>query len=336
MLVLRPVNQSDLDFVYQLACQSGAMVYTLPSDKSLLREKIDHSIWSFAQQVVSPGEERYLFVLENSATNERVGVAGIHALAGHKQPFYSFRNETLFHSSPSLGVHSRIHALTLTHDLSDHSQLVSFCLAKEVEHRVSPILLTLGRLLFMAAQPNRFSEHWMAVICGLCDQGDSPFWQDVGRRFFQMDYEAVELLNGPQGSSYIAQLMPHYPIYVPLLSQKAQAAIGQVNDSTHLQHQLLSDQGFRSNKYVEIFDAGPIVTAQANSLAIWQFCFKAQIELGDVLIGAKKYLLGFEHVNGFSTAMVHADVSGDRCVIDRETMAQLGLALAQKVTLFAL
>lgn len=336
MLVLRPVNQSDLDFVYQLACESGAMVYTLPSDKALLREKIAHSIWSFAQQVVSPGEERYLFVLENTTSKEKLGVAGVHALAGHKQPFYSFRNETLFHSSPSLDVHSRIHALTLTHDLSDHSQLVSFCLAKGVEQRISPVLLTLGRLLFMTAEPTRFSEHWMAVICGMCDGGYAPFWQDVGRRFFQMDYEAVEFLNGPQGSSFIAQLMPHYPIYVPLLSQEAQAAIGQVNDNAHLQHQLLTDQGFRSNKYVEIFDAGPIVTAQANSLDMWQFCFMAHVEQGDVQVGSKKYLLGFAHMDGFSTAMVRAHVSGDLCVIDRHTMAQLALAPAQKVTLFAL
>ena len=45
----------------------------------------------------------------------------------------------------------------------------------------------------------------------------SPFWDAIGRNFFDLNYAAAERLCGLKSRTFLAELMPHYPIYVPLL-----------------------------------------------------------------------------------------------------------------------
>ena len=120
MILFRPVQSNDIKQLEALAKASGALVSTLPEDHKHLGNKIEHSQSSFTQDVMTPGDESYLFVLENSETGQLLGSGGMNALAGHKAPYYSFRHDTKIHSSNKLNVHNRVHSLTLNHDLSDH------------------------------------------------------------------------------------------------------------------------------------------------------------------------------------------------------------------------
>ncbi len=88
-MLLRPVQHSDLDALFAIAQKSGAMVSTLPADRELLSRKIERSIHSFTQSVFCPGEEYYLFVLEDVASGRLLGTGAINALAGYRQPFYA-------------------------------------------------------------------------------------------------------------------------------------------------------------------------------------------------------------------------------------------------------
>ena len=131
MIILRPVQPHDSEQLEHLAKVSGPLVSTLPDDRAHLLKKIERSLASFAQTAVTPGDESYLFVLEETTTGKLLGTGGINALAGHTAPFYSFRHDIKIHSSQALNVHNRVHALTLNHDLSDHSQLCSFYICPE-------------------------------------------------------------------------------------------------------------------------------------------------------------------------------------------------------------
>ncbi|WP_194089524.1 arginine N-succinyltransferase [Vibrio hibernica] len=328
MVILRPATLNDIDQILHLAQNSGPMVCTLPAKRELLMAKIERSIDSFGQDVFCPGEESYFFVLEDTSSNELIGTGAINALAGYRSPFYSFRNDTLIHSSRQLNVHSRIHALTLSHDLSDHSQLCSFYIAPSTHNELSsnnqyPALITLGRLLFMTAYPERFSSEWMAVLPGIFDNdGRAPFWEHVGRKFFDMDYHQVEEYHGTQANTFIAELMPHHPLYVPLINEEAQSVMGQTHPQAELQCGLLCDQGFESDKYVEIFDAGPILTAPRHALAIWQQSQQATLTIKDSqqdqqYLQAQLYLQDQFHLNNQTYLIGITDSQGFRaCFID--------------------
>ena len=69
---------------------------------------------------------------------------------------------------------------------------------------------------------------------------------------------------------FIAELMPHHPLYVSLLAEEAQAALGQVHPDARLQFDLLEEDGFEADDFVEIFDAGPVVQARRTTLHSWQ------------------------------------------------------------------
>ena len=56
-----------------------------------------------------------------------------------------------------------------------------------------------GRLLFMAAHPERFADSVVTEIVGYSDEnGESPFWDAIGRNFFDLNYSDAERLCGPE------------------------------------------------------------------------------------------------------------------------------------------
>jgi len=266
-LVLRPVAPADLTALERIAAASADAINSLPHDREKLRIRIERSLEAFASQDASSGEETYLFVLEDLARGELVGCSGIAASAGFHDRFYSYRNEFVVHASAALGVSQRTHTLHLCHDLTGYTLLTSFYIDPAYESGLGPHLLSRARLLFIAQFAERFNDRIAAESPGLADaSGQSPFWDAVGRRFFGMDYPQAETLAGGRSKAFIADLMPHSAIYVPLLPEAAQWAIGQLHPVAELPFSILQDEGFDADTYVDIFDGGPTVEARLAEL----------------------------------------------------------------------
>ena len=66
--------------------------------------------------------------------------------------------------------------------------------------------------------------------------------------------------------TFIAELMPPNPIYVTLLSEAAQKALGQPHPVTVPNYELLQREGFQPGNYLDIFDAGPVLEARTDGL----------------------------------------------------------------------
>src|SRR5690606_16173283 len=62
--------------------------------------------------------------------------------------------------------------------------------------------------------------------------------------------------------SVLAELLPGYPLYVPMLPDSAQEVIGQVRPASQMVYDILMDEGFESDNYIDIFDGGPVVQAR--------------------------------------------------------------------------
>ena len=74
-----------------------------------------------------------------------------------------------------------------------------------------------------------------------------------------------------QSRTFLAELMPQYPIYVPMLPPAAQACIGRVHPDGQEAFDILAREGFETNSYVDIFDGGPTLHARiANIRSITQ------------------------------------------------------------------
>ncbi|MCE2918202.1 MAG: arginine N-succinyltransferase [Rubrivivax sp.] len=262
---LRAARPDDIDAFVRIAGASATGITTLPEDRAQLADRLNRSTQAGASSDEPSGEEIHLFVVEHDG--RIVGTSGIAASAGFADRFYSFRNEMVVQSSPVLAASNRIHTLHLCHDLTGHTLLTSFYIDPEYEATLAPQLLSRARLLFIAEFAERFSDRIASESPGLADDnGRCPFWDAVGRRFFAMDYPQVERLAGGRHKRFIAELMPQAPIYVPLLPNEAQWAIGQLHPVAELPFSILEDEGFDSETYVDIFDGGPTVDARVAML----------------------------------------------------------------------
>lgn len=267
--VLRPSQEGDLPALERMAAASAIGISSLPPDREALRERLRCSVRSFAQDAGEVGNDaHYLFVLEDRAQGGTlIGTSGIAASAGGGDRFYSYRNEFTVHASPALGVRNRIHTLHLSHDLTGTTLLTGFYIDPAHEAGPAAQLLSRGRLLFIATFPERFADRIASEHPGLADEaGRCPFWDAVGRRFFNLAYPEAERLAGGQGRAFLAELMPQSPIYVPLLDEATQWAIGQLHPVAELPFSILQDEGFDTDTWLNVFDGGPTLEGRPSLL----------------------------------------------------------------------
>ncbi|MEX3972356.1 arginine/ornithine succinyltransferase subunit alpha [Paraburkholderia caribensis] len=263
MLFVRPGRLADLDALQQMARTAQPVLHSLPHDRRALEARVALSEDSFRAEVDFPGEEFYLFVLEDSETGKLHGTSSIVAAAGYSEPFYVFRNDALIHASRELHVNRKIHALTMSHELTGKSRLAGFYINPAMRGDAAAHLMSRARMMYIAANRKRFTSEVFSLLLGVTDDtGVSPFWEAVGRKFFGRNFADIEVQSGGRSSTFIAEVMPSYPIYVPLLPEAAQRVLGEPDEKALLAYDIHMEEGFETDRYVDIFDAGPVLTAQ--------------------------------------------------------------------------
>lgn len=268
MYLVRPVEPADVGALEALLAASTPGVHTLPRTREKIAALVERSCASFAAHVDIPSEETYLFVLENIEQHELVGTAAIHASAGSNGTYFAFRNDVIQQVSRDLNISHSVHALTLCSELTAYSQLSGFSIRHGDSAGLEAALLSRARLLYAVLAPHRFGDRFFVPLAGVTDDnGQSPFWDALGRKFFKMDFlDAERVIGGARNRTLIVELMPHYPVYVPLLPGPAQAAMGQIHPKGQLAFDLLTEEGFEADEYIDIFDGGPILQAHKNAL----------------------------------------------------------------------
>ncbi|MCK2150631.1 arginine N-succinyltransferase [Marinobacter alexandrii] len=268
MWLVRPAQPDDLEQILEIAgTQSARLSSTLPKHSEALASKIEHSLASFAGTVPASEAPRFLFVLEDTNTGQVAGTAGIDARAGNGQPFYNYRRDALVHASHELGVSRRVEVLYPSHSLTDQTLLCSFSIRPELRETEAFELLSRARMLFIAEHREWFSSRLVVEIQGVQDEdGSVPFWDSLARHFFNMDFETADQYSSMLSKTFIAELMPPNPVYVTLLTERAQAALGQCHPLTKPNLELLLREGFHAGCYLDIFDAGPVLEARTDTV----------------------------------------------------------------------
>ncbi len=266
MLILRPVELRDLDDLVRMAGAAGKGLTTLPANPELLEARINEALDSFEQRS-APEAGLFLFALEDTEAKRCVGVSGIQARVGLDEVFYNFRLSLSVNASRELGVHVRTPTLHLTNDMTDTTEIGSLLLDKGWRGGGNGLLLSRSRFLFLACFRRCFSDKVFAEMRGVSDgQGRSPLWDALGSKFFDMDFAEADYRSVAGNRSFIAELMPKYPIYLPMLPNAARAVVGRVHEHTEPALKMLQSEGFNFNGLVDIFDGGPVVEAFVHNI----------------------------------------------------------------------
>lgn len=260
MLVVRPVTREDVPQLLAMAAETGFGLTTLPRDEALLARRVNESLESFAQLDGRPPRgESFLLVLEDTDTQQIAGTSGLVSKVGGFEPFYAYRIDKSIHSSEQLGVHKEIATLHLVAEHNGPCEIGSLFLRPEHRRHGNGRLLSLSRFVLIAEHAEQFDPMVIAEMRGVIDErGGSPFWDALGRHFFDIDFPTADYLS-VVNKKFIADLMPRHPIYIPLLPTTAQAVIGQVHIQTKPALALLESEGFTFSGMVDIFEAGPVM-----------------------------------------------------------------------------
>ncbi len=266
MMLFRPVCESDLPAVMRLAGRAGVGMTSLPHDEQRLQARIQRSVDTFAGRLPR-SQQGFLFVLEDPETAQVVGISAIEVAVGLNEPFYNFRIQRSVRASRELGIYKNLELLTISYDHTGHSELCTLFLDPEYQKNRNGLFLSKARFLFIATFRELFSAHLFAEMRGvLGDDGKSPFWDALGHHFFDIPFVDADRLTGSGAKTFIAELMPSYPIYVSLLPEDAQAVIGKVHPRTAPARAILEKEGFSYRGSVDIFDAGPVLEAETDQI----------------------------------------------------------------------
>jgi len=338
MLALRPVQLTDLPQLQRLARESLVGVTSLPDDTERLRQKILASCASFEADVQSPGGESYLFVLQDQESGCLVGCSEILASTGCNEPFYSLRNRPFSSESRELNIQHGVPALSLCQDLSGQTLLRGFHIDAQRVRTSQSELLSRARLMFIAAHPRRFAESVITEIVGFStEDGQSPFWDAIGQHFFDLPYVEAERLCGLQSRTFLAELMPQYPIYVPMLPPAAQACIGRVHPDGQEAFDILEREGFETNSYVDLFDGGPTLharTANIRSITLSRLAIARQSPEIDA---RGRFLVSNDGLGSYRAIVAELDVRADGPVgLSPDMLVALGVTDGEPVRVVTL
>ena len=329
---VRPARGEDFGAIYEMAKLTGGGFTNLPADRGTLVEKLARSEASFSREGDEQAGDLYVFVLEDPKQGIIRGTCQVFGQVGVVQPFYSYHMSTMTQSSPELGKTFRNQMLSLTTDLEGSSEVGGLFLHPACRAGGWGALLARSRYLFIRQHRSRFGDRTLAELRGVMDEaGNSPFWDALAGRFFDMSFPDADQFNAMHGTKFIADLMPRTPIYVALLAEAAKPVMGQPHPSGRAALRMLEDEGFVFDRYIDIFDGGPTVTAPTDRIrTVRESCYETVIDIAAG--GRQKMLLATGRLKDFAACCASVKKVGKKGLcIDPEAAELLGVSVGDQV-----
>jgi len=131
--------------------------------------------------------------------------------------------------------------------------------------------------------------------------------------------------------------MPHYPIYVPLLPDNAQEAMGQVHPRAQITFDILMREGFETEHYIDIFDGGPTLHARASGIRSISQSRVVPVKLDEATVkGGRSYLVCNGQLQDYRAVLLELDwVPGKPVSLSSEAADALGVGEGASVRLVA-
>jgi len=327
---MRPVRREDFDDILELAKQSGGGMTNLPSDPVALRKRVDFAADSFEANAEEPGSEVYMLVLEQDG--KVIGTAAVFSAVGLEQGFVNYRLNKTVHVSKQLKKRIERRLLVPTHDFTGCGEVGSLFLSPDARGGGFGKFLAKARYLFIAGHRELVANPVCAELRGWRGpNGEQPFWEALGKPFFDMEFEAADIANSAMGNQFIADLMPRHPIYAALLPEAAREILGKPHDNAMPAFNMLLREGFSYRGYIDVFDGGPLVDVDISDIKTVKqsklYEIGAIADSGD----APVMLMAAGRLSTYRVARAPLKITDDAVTIHKETAKILGVKKGDKI-----
>lgn len=322
---IRPVRREDFDAIFALAKQSGGGMTNLPSEPEALRARIEFACDSYEAGATEPGGEVYMMTLEQDG--KVLGTSAVFSAIGLDHGFVNYLINKNVHVSKQLKKRIERRLLVPTHDFTGCSEVGSLFLSPDARGGGFGKFLARARYLFIMQHRELIADPVCAELRGWRGpDGEQPFWDAIGKPFFDMEFEAADVANSAMGNQFIADLMPRHPIYVALLPKEARDILGRPHDNAMPAFNMLLKEGFAYRGYIDVFDGGPLVDAHIDDIKTVQDSKAFQISaIADPGEGASVMLIAAGRLSSFRVVRAPAKASGGELVIDKDAARDLNV-----------
>lgn len=263
-VVVRPAGPQDVEALHALASTAGLGMTNLPACRAKLAALLAGSDAILCDPSHTAGRQ---LVLVMEVDGEVVGTGCIFPAVGGDWPFYSYRIGRIRQASQALSKTVDNTILTPVNDYDGSAEVGGLFVKPGLRGVASGRLMARSRYLFMAAHRDWFGDRVVSELRGFQDEaGRSPFWEAVGQRFYGLEFSEADRISVGAGKQVIADLGPKYPIYLNLLPPEAAETVGKCHPDGRRAEALLIEEGFRFEGCIDIFDAGPTMVADIDSL----------------------------------------------------------------------
>ncbi|MDZ4830564.1 MAG: arginine N-succinyltransferase [Phycisphaerae bacterium] len=269
MFVIRPAQPKDLPTLLKLA----RMVHfiNLPADNDLLTTKVRKSLASFAGKAKSERDRQFMFVLEDTETENVVGTSAVISCIswpGFPHVYLKLgRREFVSRDLATGQVHT---TLKFGIDESGPSEMGGLILAPGYRGHKEKLgaLLSTVRFHFMGLHRAWFSMRVIAEMMGaVTPDSHTLLWEYLGRRFINLSYKEADLFSA-RSKEFMTSLFPREEIFASLLPPEARNLIGRVGEETEPAMALLQKQSFVETGRVDPFDGGPYLEAERDAIPL--------------------------------------------------------------------
>jgi arginine N-succinyltransferase len=330
LAVMRPVRREDFDEILALAKQSGGGMTNLPAEPDALRARIDFAVKSFEADATEPGGEVYMMVLEKDG--KVVGTAAVFSAVGVEHGFVNYRINKTVHASTQLHKKIERRLLVPTHDFTGCGEVGSLFLSPDARGGGLGKYLARARYLFIAQHRELIADPVCAELRGWRGpDGEQPFWEALGKPFFDMEFETADVTNSAMGNQFITDLMPRHPIYVALLPKAARDILGRPHDSAVPAYDMLLKEGFEFRGYIDVFDGGPLVDVRIDDIETVKTSKVYKVAEIAAPGDAQLMLMAAGRLSTFRVLRAAARLDGDAMTIDQTSADALGVAKGDEV-----
>ena len=326
--VIRAVHRDDLQSLYELARQFTLL--NLPADKRVIEQKIERSLSSFKGELGKDDAE-YLFVAEDREAGMIVGSSLILAKNGTAtQPNFSFKITKKEHFSHELGVGFIHQILKLRANVDGPTEVGGLVVDRAYRGRPEKVgrMISLSRFVYIGMHTERFEEDLHSeMVPPLSEDGQSVFWEALGRRFTGMPYEEADQISG-RDNAFIPSLFPSEDIYLALLDTDARLVLGRVGDETKGALHLLNRIGFTYKDEVDPFDGGPHLGCRTADCRLIKDLRRLRVRASakSSATFTNDGLIGLDRADGYVGTATPYQIEGEELILPPKTWTLLGLS----------
>lgn len=274
--LVRVSRPSDLPGLLALAEKGGDGLTNLPPDSAALFAKLEASERAISDPAARDQGAAILLIVE--VEGQVVGTSCIFPRIGAAWPFYSYRLTRQAARSQAPARSKAQTLLNLVNDFDGVAEVGGLFIDPAMRGHALGALAARARYLFIAVHRDWFDRRVIAELRGYQDgAGRSPVWDAIGRHFYDMEFTEADRTGALHGNQFIADLGPRYPLYISLLPEAAQAALGRPHDDGRPAFEMALSEGFAAGDYVDIFDGGPTLVADIDAVRTVRECHQTTV-----------------------------------------------------------